>query len=164
MPDTGLYKITIVNKTSNKDKEEKKQAVASNQSNDGKQDKTGKLPKQLGGMAMLGYARNIVNRVWQSNINTVPLRTGHEELQQRQQLIYNVANRGISIATSIALGAKAGGPWGAVAGAVIGIGMQGVDIAIKQSEINVAREQENMSIFLNQIRMGAGGSRIGRTE
>jgi hypothetical protein len=152
------YTITIINDTGSGEMK----ATASNQSNDGKTED--KLPKQLTGMAMLGYAKNIANRVIQSNINTVALRTGHEELQQKQQFIYNTINRGLNIATSIAIGAKTGGAWGAVAGAVIGVASTGIDIAIKQNEINIARGQENTSIFLNQIRIGAGGGRMGRTE
>lgn len=155
------YVITIINGTNSKDKP---QATASNQSDDGTQKDKNELPKQLGGMAMLGYAKNIASRVIQSNINTVALRTGHQELQQKQQFIYNTINRGLNIATSIALGAKTGGAWGAVAGAVIGVASTGIDIAIKQNEINIARGQENTSIFLNQIRIGAGGGRMGRTE
>lgn len=154
------YTITLINDTGST----KMKATASNQSNDGTQDTGGNLPKQLGGMAMLGYARNIANRVWQSNINTVALRTGHQELQQRQQVVYNVANRAINIGLSIGVGAKTGGVWGAIAGAVISIASAGIDIAIRQNEINIARGQENTAIFLNQIRIGAGGGRMGRTE
>ena len=154
------YVITLINDTGTSEQK----AVASNKSNDGTQKSESKLPKQLGGLAMYGYAKNIINKGIQSGISTVSLRTGHEELQQKQQLAYSIANRSIDIATSIVLGAKAGGSWGALAGAVIGIGMQAVDIAIKSNEINIARQQENMSQFLNQIRIGAGGGRMGRTE
>ena len=153
------YTITIVNDTVSGDKP---QATASNQSDDGKQKDKTNLPKQLGGMAMLGYAKNIADRIVQSNINTVALRTGHEELQQRQQLTKNVANRAINIGASIAVGAKTGGAWGAVIGAVLSLGSSAMNIAVRQNEINIARQQENTIIFLNQIRIGAGGGRMGR--
>ena len=155
------YVITIINGTGSN---EKPQAVASNQSNDGKQKDKNKLPKQLGGMAMLGYAKNIANRVIQSNINMVSLRTGHEELQQKQQLMFGVGNRLTDIGLTILGGAMTDGGWGALAGAIVSIGSNAIDIAIKQNEINIARNQQNTSMFFNQIRIGAGGGRMGRTE
>lgn len=39
-----------------------------------------------------------------------------------------------------------------------------VNLAIRQNEINVARQQENATLFLNQIRIGTSGGRMGRTE
>ena len=43
-------------------------------------------------------------------------------------------------------------------------GVSSVNLAIRQNEINVARQQENATLFLNQIRIGANGGRMGRTE
>ena len=157
------YVITFINETGS-GTEEKNKAVASNQSNDGTTNNKEKRIKQLGGVAMYGYAKRITNKAIGSYINTVSLRTGHEELQQELQLIHNVANRGLSIVESVVMGAKVGGGWGALAGAVIGLGMQGVDIAMRSNEINISRQQENMSLFLNQIRIGSSGGRTGRTE
>ena len=156
------YVITLINDTGAGTGEQK--AVASNKSDDGTQKNDAKLPKQLGGLAMYGYARNIISKGIQSRINTVSLRTGHEELQQKQQLAYNIANQSIDIATSIIIGAKTGGAVGAAIGAVLSLGSKAIDYGIRTNEINIARQQENMSQFLNQIRIGAGGGRLGRIE
>lgn len=156
------YKIIITNE----EPTEEKKAVASNPSDtEGKtNDGLNSISKKLAPMAMVGYAKSIAGRVISSKIGTITLRTGYEEKQQREQFLYNTASKIGNFALSVATGAKVGGGWGAVIGAVLSIGSEAVNVAIRSNEISIAREQENMSIFLNQVRMGAGGRREGRTQ
>lgn len=176
MPVTNEYVITIVNGSAggasqapaSADRDSSgssPKAWATNQSSSGEAETpTSKLPKQLQGLAIYGYAKSVMNRLAQSSINTVVLRTGHEELQQRIQFTYNIANRGLDLVTSAITGASVGGPAGAIVGVAMNLVSAGVDLAIRQNELNISRQQENTTIFLNQIRIGAGGGRIGRTE
>jgi hypothetical protein len=175
MPVTNEYVITIINgsaggaATPTAEKEQISGSIpkawATNQSSSGEAETpTSKLPKQLQGLAIYGYAKSVMNRLAQSSINTVVLRTGHEELQQRIQFTYNIANRGLDLVTSAITGASVGGPAGAIVGVAMNLVSTGVDLAMRQNELNISRQQENTTIFLNQIRIGAGGGRIGRTE
>ena len=176
MPVTNEYTITIINGSAggtsttpaSADNEmggSVPKAWASNQDSSGNAESpTSKLPKQLTGLAIYGYAKSILSRVAQSSINTVTLRTGHEELQQRINFTYNIANRGLDMVTSAITGASVGGPAGAIVGVALNLVSSGVDLAIRANEMNISKQQENTTIFLNQIRIGAGGGRIGRTE
>ena len=157
------YVIVLRNETPQED--EKRKAVADNKDNIGKGEKTGlqSLEKYGKPMAMIGYAKSLAERFGGSYVNTVTLRTGYEEKQQREQMYLSLASRGANILMSIGAGAMIGNVPGAIAGAVIGIANEGINMAIRQNEINMARQQESTAIFLNQIRMGAGNRREGRT-
>lgn len=114
--------------------------------------------------ALKGFAVSVADRVISQQINTIALRTGYEEKQQRQQFNYTVAKRvGLSLG-AIGMGIKTGN----VGTALFGVALAGanmlVDYALRQQEINYAKQVENNSIFLNQIRMGAGSLREGKTR
>ncbi len=160
MAENNVYRIVLENKTEDSDKSK---TSASNQSNDGTtENNTSKNKLKAVGVATYGYAKSVANRLTQSNINVVSLQTGYETVQRNQQLSYNMANRVISIGESIAMGAMLGNVGGALIGAVIGVSNQIIDVAIKQNEIAIAKQQEATQIFLNQIRMGAGQGRQGK--
>jgi hypothetical protein len=168
MPETNMYRIVITNETGS---QEKPKAVATNNANATETTGPGKgkgstteVGTGIKTMAIIGYAKSIINRVWSSSVNTITLRTGHEELQQRHQFIQSTVNRGINLVQSVIAGASTGGPVGAVVGAVASIGMGVFDLGMKSYELNLARQQENVSIYFNQVRIGAGGGRMGRNE
>lgn len=160
------YKITIINKTDKTDDNapQKQQAVAPNQSNDNKQPDWKKTLKTARKHMAVRYALSVADRVVTSNINMVALKTGHEAYQQRLQYTYGLAKKGLSMAEAITMGTLVGGGTGAILSAVASIGSEMVNYAIRVNEVAVAREQENTTQFLNQIRIGAGGGRQGRTE
>jgi hypothetical protein len=160
------YKITIINKTDKTDDNapQEQQAVAPNQSSDNTSTKPKGLSGKKVGMVAMAYALSVADRVVTSNINMVALKTGHEAYQQRLQYTYGLAKKGLSMASAIGIGAMTGGLPGAMLGAVASIGSEMVNYAIRVNEVAVAREQENTTQFLNQIRIGAGGGRQGRTE
>ena len=75
----------------------------------------------------VGIAKNIGGIL----IDQVGARTDNVALQNTIDNILSVTKTGIGFAGAIAAGAAVGGPWGAVAGAVIGIANEAVSIANK---------------------------------
>ena len=110
--------------------------------------------------ATVALAKKIVQPMIAQQVNTVSLRTGSEEYQQRQQLIYDVASRGFSVAESVAAGALLGGGVpGAVIGFVAGLGMQGLQLITQTATMQLKQNEESVNISLANIRAGARGSR-----
>lgn len=62
--------------------------------------------------------------------------------------------------TSTLQGAMVAGLPCALINGALSVGSELVNLAIRQNEINVARQQENTTLFLNQIRIGAYGGRM----
>lgn len=114
--------------------------------------------------ALKGFAVSVADRVISQQINTIALRTGYEEKQQREQFAYSIAKKSALSLGAIGMGIKTGN----VGTALFGVALAGanmlVDYALRQQEINFAKQVENNSIFLNQIRMGAGSLREGKTR
>ena len=113
-------------------------------------------------MAALGIARALVTKVVSHQVNTIALRTGQEELQQRNQFRWDVAQRGFSLLSGVAMGMATGGPVGAVIGAGVSVMMTAVDISQKANEISLNRTAENISIDMANIRAGSMNDRQGR--
>ena len=110
--------------------------------------------------ASYAIAKKVVQPLLAHQVNTVSLRTGAEEYQQRQQLIYDVASRGFSIAESVAAGALIGGGVpGALIGLVAGLGMQGIQIMTQADTLRLKQTEESINIGFANIRAGALGSR-----
>lgn len=113
----------------------------------------------LKGVAVYHFAKNIADKYLSNQVNTITLRTGFEEMQAREQMVYGLISRGVSVVESVATGAMAGGGYGALAGLAIGIVMQAIDMGITAQNVSVSRDVEATQIFLNSIRMGAGMNR-----
>lgn len=110
--------------------------------------------------ASYAIAKKVVQPLLAHQVNTVSLRTGAEEYQQRQQLIYDVASRGFSVAESVAAGALIGGGIpGALIGLVAGLGMQGIQIMTQADTLRLKQTEESINIGFANIRAGALGSR-----
>lgn len=122
------------------------------------------LTKGLKGYASLNYAVSVVDRVLSAQINTVELRTGHQELQQQMQFVYGVAKQGVGIVSGAIAGGTMGGAVGAVIGAVVGVADTMINMGIKSSQINMRKEIENQELYFNRIRAGAGQDRTGKTQ
>lgn len=164
--ENNVYRVEFYNMT-NEDTEDKK-AVATNNQNAGEEQATESVEKSLKkptkALAAISYARSIADRAITSQISTVTLRTGYEEKQQREQFYFGIGKKVVDTGMAIGIGAMFGGLPGAVIGLGVSLTNELFNMAIKQNEINMAREQENISIFFNQIRMGTGRSRQGHTE
>jgi hypothetical protein len=126
---------------------------------------TQSISKALKGYAALNYAISVGDKLTMSTINTVELRTGHQELQQKMQFAYGTAKQGVKIVSNAVAGGLASGSWvGAVVGAVLGVADSVINLAIKQNEINMRREVEGQTLYLNRIRAGASQDRTGKTQ
>ncbi len=113
-------------------------------------------------MAALGIAKQVATTVISHNVNTVALRTGQEELQQRMQFRWEMTQKGASLLGSVAVGAMTGGLAGAVVGAGVSVMMTALDYAQRSNEINLNRTAENISIDMANTRAGAMDDRQGR--
>lgn len=129
-----------------------------NAASNGKESSTKDIARPI--FATVALAKKIVQPMIAQQVNTVSLRTGSEEYQQRQQLIYDVASRGFSVAESVAAGALIGGGVpGAVIGFVAGLGMQGLQLITQTATLQLKQNEESVNISLANIRAGARGSR-----
>lgn len=114
--------------------------------------------------ALKGFAVSVADRIVSQQINTIALRTGYEEKQQREQFTYSMAKKSALSLGALGMGLKTGNFGVALFGVALAGANMLVDYALRQQEINYARQVENNSIFPNQIRMGAGFNREGKTR
>lgn len=120
--------------------------------------------KFIKGIAFKAFAINPAKKAISTQINTIALRTGYEEKQQEMQFAYSAVNRGATMLGAIGIGAMTGHFGMAIIGSALFIANNAVDYIQRKQEIEYARAVENNSIFLNQIRMGAGSNREGKTR
>lgn len=102
------------------------------------------------------YVKPFVNQLVSQQINTVSLRTGAQELQDRLSFGYQMIQSGVNMVESIAIGAMMGGAAGAVVGAVMSVTTTAISYAHKQSVLDMNRSLEDITISGRNIR--AGGS------
>ena len=114
-------------------------------------------------VAIYHYAKNLASKYASHRVNTITLRTGFEEQQARAQLALNLGTRAFNVIESAVIGGlTTGSPYGALAGAAIGVVTEAIDMSLTAQEVQYAKEVEATQIFLNSIRMGAGANRGGR--
>ena len=158
------YVITIRNET---DENESVQTTAPTQqgTGDGESKEEKKEKFKLGkAVALGGMAVSVADRIVSQQHNTITLRTGYEEKQQKAQFAYSIAKKSTLSLGAVGLGLLTGNGVSALFGVALAGANMLVDYAMRQQEINYARQVENNSIFLNQIRMGAGSNREGKTR
>lgn len=122
--------------------------------------------KDVVGMAKKVVAYTGVKRVADAyithQINTVSLRTGATEYEQKLQFYYSEGSQAVGSIASIAMGAAVGGPAGAAV-AAIGVGinymMKFIGWAQNADKIQMQKDLEAISQRLQQTRMGISGSR-----
>lgn len=147
----ATYEIIIKNKSSGG----ARSSVAGSTSSSAKD----KQQDTIAGVAVYGYAKKLATQVVSHRVNTVELRTGQAELQQKISFKYDVAKQAFGFFESIAIGGGLAGISGAVIGGVLSLGSMLVNLANRQDTININRDIENVSISQNNIRAGAGQSR-----
>lgn len=89
-------------------------------------------------------------------VQSVSLRTGANELQQRIQFGYDVTKSVINIGTSVATGFAVGHGLGAIVGALAGIGSEMMNYAYQQ--ITFDMQKDLASVAVNGLRTRAGYS------
>lgn len=104
----------------------------------------------------VGTAASIADKLISYEVNSVSLRTGATEYEQKLQFGYSTLK---STAVPLVVGAATGGLPGAAIGLVFSFAMQGLQWAQNQRVINMNRNLENISIGMANIRAGVTGSR-----
>ena len=116
-------------------------------------------------IASYGIAKQVANTLYTHHVNTVELRTGNSEYQQRLQFHKDIMDRSVNILESIAAGAIIGGGVpGALIGAATSISMMGIQVAQNSDRIITQQSLENISIGLANVRAGAMEDRQGRNS
>ncbi len=133
-------------------------------SGDALTDKESPKKKLILQTAAYGYAKRAVNTVVSNRINTVSLRTGNSEHQQRLQLAQRVTNDVVSIAESLIVGAAVGGLAGAVVGAALSTTFKLIEYGFELEQVELNRTVDNIGLAQAQIRAGTGGDRKGRNN
>lgn len=104
----------------------------------------------------VGTAASIADKLISYEVNSVSLRTGATEYEQKLQFGYSTLK---STAVPLVVGAATGGLPGAAIGLVMGLAMQGIQWAQNAQTISYNRDLENISIGMANIRAGVTGSR-----
>ncbi len=122
--------------------------------------------KDMVGMAKKVVAYTGVKRIADAyvthRINTVSLRTGATEYEQKLQFYYSEGSQAVGSVASIAMGGVMGGPAGAAV-AAIGVGlnyiMKFIGWAQSADKIQMQKDLEDISLNMQRVRMGLSGSR-----
>lgn len=153
----ATYEIIIKNETA-----QAESPIANDQNDntsDSEKDTEKKAKKVITGAMLYRTGKALVRSQIGHEISTISLRTGQTELQQRYEFANQIAESVFDVGESIAIGASVGRGWGAVIGAVIGIGSKLVGLAHKQDTYNLNTQLEQETIRRNNTRAGVAGSR-----
>mgnify|MGYP001625192322 CR=1 len=101
----------------------------------------------------------VADRLVSYEINTVSLRTGAREYEQKLQLGYSVLKQ---TAVPLVIGAVTGGLPGAIIGGLFSVAMQSISWGQNARTIDYNRQLENFSITMASERAGWSGSRSNR--
>ena len=153
----ATYEIIIKNETA-----QAESPIANDQNentSDSEKDTEKKAKKVITGAMLYRTGKALVRSQIGHEISTISLRTGQTELQQRYEFANRIAESVFDVGESIAVGASVGKGWGAVIGAVIGIGSKLVGLVHKQDTYNLNQQLEQETLWRNNIRAGVAGSR-----
>lgn len=153
----ATYEIIIKNETA-----QAESPIANDQNDntsDSEKDTEKKAKKVITGAMLYRTGKALVRSQIGHEISTISLRTGQTELQQRYEFANQIAESVFDVGESIAIGASIGRGWGAVIGAVIGIGSKLVGLTHKQDTYNLNTQLEQETLRRNNTRAGVAGSR-----
>lgn len=153
----ATYEIIIKNETA-----QAESPIANDQNDntsDSEKDTEKKAKKVITGAMLYRTGKALVRSQIGHEISTISLRTGQTELQQRYEFANQIAESVFDVGESIAIGASIGRGWGAVIGAVIGIGSKLVGLTHKQDTYNLNTQLEQETLRRNNLRAGVAGSR-----
>lgn len=156
------YTVVLKNETGGGASSQK--AVAGSKGGDTPSETTAGKELVKGLVAYNKYVKPFVKQAVQHRIDTVELRTGSAELQQRISFGYQMASTVVGIAENIAVGAAIGNIPGAIVGAVLGIATWGMGIANRQDTINLQRINEDASLRLVNVRAGGAISTYSKSR
>lgn len=156
------YTIVLKNETGGS--ASSKKAVAGSKGSDTPSETTAGKELVKGLVAYNKYVKPFVKQAVQHSIDTVELRTGSAELQQRISFGYQMASTAVGIVENIAVGAAIGNLPGAIVGAALGIVTWGLGIANKVDTINLQRINEDASLRLMNVRAGGAISTYSKSR
>ncbi len=110
--------------------------------------------------AMVAYPMGAVvaDSLINYQINTVSLRTGNNEYEQRLQFGYSAAKKGIGMGAAALVGLATGNPM--VIGGVIAMGIsKALNISQRINTLQMEENLENVSIGMANVRAGTAGRR-----
>ena len=92
-------------------------------------------------------------------MNKVEILTGSKEYAQKINFDMQIGQRAFDIGKTVLAGALVGGGVGALAGVVLGLAKQGIDLVMRVDTYNAKRDVENETISRNLRRTGTNQSR-----
>ena len=145
---------------------QKKKAPSSAKTNDGDNVSTAeqikKGTKAILRSAAFNYAKRGINTVVGTHVNTVQLRTGQTQYQERQQAVLGYVEQGIDLAESFALGFAMGKLPGALISTAATMTFKALNLAIEQNNIRISEQVDDIGRQQAYLRAGATGGRIGK--
>lgn len=131
---------------------------ASNSPIAGQKEQKGAAGAKVAVKALVAYntwVKPFVKPLVDFQVQTISLRTGASEMQQRIQFAYDMGKNAIGIVASIAGGFAIGNVPGAIIGALIGISSNALNYAVKDKQLRYEANLEEIS--LRGLNRRAGG-------
>lgn len=153
----ATYEIILRNRTSGAGKAKSPTSASATKS--GAASAEEKQTQLISGVAAYGYAKKVITQVVSHRVNTVELRMGQAELQEKIALKYSIGRQAFGFLEGIVIGGGLAGVPGAIIGGIASLTSSVMNIALRQDTININRDLEDISISQNNIRAGAGNSR-----
>jgi hypothetical protein len=104
-------------------------------------------------------AKSFANQVWNYKVSLVALKTGSNELQQKEQFIKNQIQGAAGVIESTIYAGMTGGPGAAALVIGASIAQQVVSVAQNQYTLNVERSLEDLTLNMGHRRAGTKGYR-----
>lgn len=123
-----------------------------------KADKTKKIL-----VAGYGYAKRLIAPIASNAVNTISLRTGNDELQNRAQLALQGVSAAVDIGETVISGFLVGGGVGAAIGATVGIATKVISYEVSKYNYNLQKTVDDVSLAEARRRAGTSGDRIGKS-
>ena len=153
MPNTGEYHIKVSFDS------EPKSPVAGAQEKSYAEKSSPSLEKGVKGLVSFGAIKSTASTLIGHQINTIELRTGAREYEQRVSYLVDRTSEAISTGGLVLGGIATGNIGIAAVGVVTMLANKLLNIGIKAHTLSLQTTLENMSISLATIRAGAGNRR-----
>lgn len=134
------------------------QGTDSSPSQSGNKTEQGAL-KAAKGLVSFSAAAAFADNLISYEISQVELQTGAREYEQKLQFAYSTTKKVIGIASATAIGAKTGGPIGAIAGFIGSTFYTMLGYAQNARTIQTKQNLEDISLGMASIRAGISGRR-----
>lgn len=117
------------------------------------------LEKGIKGLVSFGAVKRTAQTIIGHSVSTIELRTGAAEYEQQVQFTYDRISEGITAGVMIGGGIMTGNLPLVAIGLVSSATNKLLNIIMKQDTINLKRNEEDVSIRMQNIRAGTSGRR-----